>query len=338
MLKFGIIGTGAIAFHHAKSIEELENCELVAVCSSTRERAEAAAQKFGVPGYYDYETMFNTHQIDIVCICTASGQHLEPALAAARHGVHVLTEKPLEVSLERADIMINAFRKAGLKLGCIFQNRFKPEYLLLKEAVINRYLGGLICGNAYIKWFRDEKYYSSSEWKGTLEGDGGAALINQGIHTIDLLLDIMGDVASVFGKVRTVKHQIEGEDLGIGLISFKNGALGTIEGSTALWPGYPERLEVFGTLGSVVLEGGKITAWNVPVMELPALLPDQVGDKSSSDPMALPYNFHKQQIQDMVDAVVLDKEPAVNGEAARKPLELVLAIYQSSKTGKEIFL
>ncbi len=339
MINFGIIGTGSIAGHHAQSINESEGCKLMAVCSSNEERAKAASEKFGVRAYANVNEMLDNESIDVLCICTASGNHLEPTLAAASRGVHVLTEKPLEVSLERADQMIQTCRKAKVKLGCIFQNRFKPGYVQLKQAIDNGVFGKLLAGNAYIKWYRYPEYYSSSAWKGTFKGDGGAALINQGIHTIDLLLDIMGEPSSVFGKVRTMVHNIEGEDLGIGLLTFPSGALGTIEGSTAMIPGYPERLEVFGEKGSAILENGKIIAWNVAGEE--PMKKTETGeneDSSSSDPMALGHEYHRLQITDMARAVIENREPLVNGEDGRKSLAVIKAIYTSSSSGQEVFL
>lgn len=330
-LGFGIIGTGAIAAHHATSINELPNCILIAVCSSSEPRAREAADKFGVKAYSSVAELVARKDIEVVAICTESGNHLEPALAAAKAGKHVLIEKPIEVTLKRADELIAACRSAGVKLGVIFQNRYKPGYIRLKEAVLQGRLGKLLLGNAYIKWYRDEAYYSSSKWKGTLEGDGGAALINQGIHTIDLLLDIMQDVESVYGKVKTAVHAIEGEDLGIALLNFKSGAMGTIEGGTSLYPGYPERLEVFGEKGSIILEGGEIIQWNIKGEEKAAGTKQAAENSGSSDPMAVNYKLHMAQINDMVHAVLENREPLVNGETARKSLELIQAIYKSSK-------
>lgn len=338
ILGFGIIGTGAIAAHHAAAIKELPNCTLKAVCSSSEERAQEASAAFGVTAYSSVAALVGREDIDVVAVCTESGNHLEPALAAARAGKHVLIEKPLEINLQRADELIAGCRSAGVKLGVIYQNRYKPGYIRLKEAVLQGRLGKLLLGNAYIKWYRDEAYYSSSKWKGTLEGDGGAALINQGIHTIDLLLDIMQEVESVYGKVKTAVHAIEGEDLGIALLNFKSGAMGTIEGGTSLYPGYPERLEIFGKKGSVILEGGQIIQWNIKGEEKTEDKPQAVENSGSSDPMAVNYKLHMAQINDMVHAVLENREPLVNGETARKSLELIQAIYQSSKENSLIRL
>lgn len=334
---FGIIGTSAIIGHHFQSIRELDNCRLIAVASSSPERAAKAAEKYDVKAYGNYRQLIEDREVQAVIICTYSGNHLAPTLLAARAGKHVLVEKPLEISLERADQMITVCKESGVKLGCIFQNRFSQDYQKLKKAVKSGALGKLILGNAYIKWYRSAEYYQSSFWKGTLQGDGGAALINQGIHTIDLLLDIMGDAESVFGKLRTVKHQIEGEDLGVALITFKNGALGTIEGSTAITPGYPERLEIFGEKGSIILEAGKIISWQIGTEKLD-LAAKSEEDSGAADPMAIGHQMHRAQIGDFATAILLDREPVVTGISGRKSLELIVNIYESSKTGKEIKL
>ena len=333
----GIIGTGAIAGHHFKSVQALTDCEVIAMASSSKERATKAAEKFGVKVYDSYEELLKDKAVDAVIICTHSGNHLGPTIAAAKMGKHVLVEKPIEVSLKRADKMIAACEKAGVKLGVIYQNRFSPDYIQLKKAVLAGHLGQLILGNAYIKWFRDSSYYESSDWKGTIKGDGGAALINQGIHTIDLLLDIMGDAESVFGKTRTVKHKIEGEDLGLALLTFKNGALGSIEGSTAISPGYPERLEIFGTKGSVILEAGKIIAWNIEGAEHKNSNSDEEKTSGSADPMAINHSLHKAQISDFVQSIINDKRPLLDGEEGRRSLALIKGIYKSAKKGKEIY-
>lgn len=331
---FGIIGTGAIAAHHAASMQKLNNCRLVAVCSSSAARAAKATAQFGVEGYADLDVFLKREDLDAVSICTASGNHLAPALAAAKAGKHVLLEKPIEVSLERADEIISVCRS----LGVIFQNRFTPAYRRLKEAVAEGRLGKLILGNAYIKWFRDPAYYASSDWKGTLKGDGGAALINQGIHTIDLLLDIMQEIDSLFGQVRTTVHQIEGEDLGLAMLNFKNGALGSIVAGTALYPGYPERLEIYGERGNIILEGGQLIEWNIQGAESPIQKDQLLKQGGTSDPMAVDYKLHMAQIRDMVSAIQEDREPLVNGEEARKSLALIQAIYQSSQQKIPIYL
>ncbi len=338
MLYFAIIGTGSIAGLHIEAIEDIDDIEVVALCSSSPERAEVAEKQHEIVTYFDIETLFDeVVELDAIIICTASGNHLEPCLTAAKRGIHVLSEKPLEVTVDRADQMIQACEDNNVKLGCIFQSRFKPDYQQLKKAVDDKKLGKLLLGNAYIKWYRPEDYYSNSPWRGTFEGDGGAALINQGIHTIDLLQNVMGPVKAVMAKVKTTVHDIEGEDLGVAMIEFENGALGTIEGSTATYPGYPERLEVFGSNGSVILEGGKIIAWNLKGKKAQEEGSAADGpDSGASDPMAIDYAYHKFQIEDFVAAIREDRDPVVTGREGLKALALIRAVYESSELDKRI--
>ncbi|WP_291781176.1 Gfo/Idh/MocA family oxidoreductase [Cecembia sp.] len=334
----GIIGTGAIAVKHAAAIKELEGAELLAVCSSTKERAKAAASVFGVESHSDIHSFLKHPRLDLITICTASGHHLEPALTSIAAGKHVLIEKPIEINLKRADQIIQAAREKGVKLGVIFQNRFNPDYLHLKNAIKEGQLGKLLMGNAYVNWFRDEDYYKSSPWKGTFNGDGGGALINQAIHTIDLLLDCLGAVQSVFGKTHTLYHEIETEDSAAAFIEFKNGALGTITASTAIFPGYPERLEIYGSKGSIILEGGKIKAWDILGKPSIAINPSVSNNSGASDPMAIGHQWHLEQYKDFLNAIQDDIAPLVSGEEGIKSLALIEGIYRSSKMGKMVFL
>jgi UDP-N-acetyl-2-amino-2-deoxyglucuronate dehydrogenase len=302
----------------------------VAVCSSTVERAKIAEDKYKVKAYAVLEEFLQHPGMDVVCICTGSGHHLEPAIEAAKKGKHLFIEKPIEINLERADQIIKACREIGVKLGVIYQNRFSKDYIKLKQAVVEGKLGRLLMGNAHINWFREESYYSSSAWKGTLEGDGGGALINQGIHTIDLLMDIMGDAVSVFGQVKTVLYPIEGEDLGAAVVNFKNGALGNITAGTSLYPGYPERLEIYGSEGSVILSVGKIIHWNIKGEEITSVS-EGVEEKGTSDPMAIGHHLHLAQYRDFVESIWGERDPEVTGEKARKSLGLIRGIYESSE-------
>lgn len=333
---FGIIGTGAIAKIHAESIADIENAELIALSSSSVERAAKAHTEYNLPVYSNYQELLHHKDIDVVIICTQSGSHLEPTLETARQGKHVLCEKPLEISLNKVDEMIDACKSAGVQLGCIFQNRFSADYIAMKNAVQVGLLGKILMANASINWYRDADYYKNSPWRGTLSGDGGAALINQGIHTIDLLLDLVGNASSVFGKIKTNVHDIEGEDTAIALVTFDNGTMGTITGSTALYPGHPERLEVFGEKGSIILEAGKITAWNVAHHEREVINQSSTESSGAANPMAIGHHLHRLQIEDMIAAITSDKSPAVDGQEGRRAVELILGIYESSKGGKEI--
>lgn len=328
----GIIGTGSIAAKHVLAINELHDAELVAVCHHDPIKAAAAENVFGVPGYSDIHEFLSHPGLDVVCICTPSGVHLEPALAAAKAGKHVIIEKPLEISLGRADELIEACESTHVKLAVIFQNRFSPDYIKLKEGIQNGDFGKILMGNAYINWFRDTSYYKTSRWKGTLKGDGGGAFINQGIHTIDLLLDLMGEVKSVFGQIQTALYPIEGEDLGAAIVNFENGALGNITAATSLFPGYPERLEIYGTNGSAILEGGKLVQWNIIGQRSGILSSASLNPSGSSDPTAIGHQLHAEQWKQFIEAIQKNLTPVVDGKTARKSLELIRAIYASSKS------
>lgn len=338
MKGIGIVGTGAIALKHAQAIAELEGAKLVGLFNPNPTSAEAARSKFSEPVFSDIEEFLAIDELDIVCVCTPSGMHLEPGLAAIQAGKHLMVEKPIEITVARADQLIDAAAKKRVKLAVIFQNRFSPDYEKLKQAVDAGVFGRLLMGNAYVNWFRNDAYYSTSAWKGTLKADGGGALINQGIHTIDLLLDLMGDVKSVYGQVQTTLYPIEGEDLGVALVNFRNGALGNITSATALYPGYPERIELFGTEGSAILEGGKLTAWNVkgqPPMEIAA---EAASGSGSSDPNAIGIQLHLDQWRLFLGALDADQTVVVDGKTARKSVELICAIYESSRLGKALTL
>ncbi len=334
MKKIGIIGTGAIAAIHVSAIQKLENAELVALCSSSRERSEAAERRFGVKAYSNVEEFLKHPGLEVVCICTASGQHLEPALLAAKAGKHLIIEKPIEVTLVRADELIALCAKQQVKLAVIFQNRFSADFEKLKAAVDSGVFGKILMGNAYVNWFRNEEYYSKSEWKGTIKVDGGGALINQGIHTIDLLLELMGGVESLFGKVQTAYHQIEGEDLGAALVTFKSGALGNVTSATAFYPGLPERIEIFGSKGSAILEAGKIIHWSVKGETSKLVAADSGSPSGASDPMAINTVLHERQWADFINGLENNRDYRVDGLKARRSLELIRGIYKSSKTNE----
>lgn len=337
MTNFGIVGTGSISGHFVKSIGQIEGAQLMAMCSSSPERADTARQRYEVPVYSDLIQMLAREEIDVVCICTASGMHLTPAKVAAEHGKHVLCEKPLEINTSRIDEMINACAQNGVTLGCIFQNRYSDAFLRLRHAVEDGRLGSILALNAVIPWYRSREYYANSPWRGSLEGDGGGALINQGIHTLDLFQLLGGKVRSVSALVRTMRHKIEGEDIAMANIEFISGAIGHIQASTTMWPGYPERLEVYGEEGSIILEGGQVKEWRLKSGDTEQVSGTQ-SFTGSSDPMAIGYELHRKQIELFVQAIKDEMVPEVDGYEARKSVELINAIYSSSRKGEIVFL
>lgn len=337
-LGVGIVGTGSIAKTYAKCISELAEVQLVAMYSKSSARVQEAQQQFGVSVFTDMEAFLGNPVIDLVCVCNESGNHGTAIKQSALAGKHVLCEKPLEVTPTKVDEVIDICTSQNVILGCVFQNRCTPDFQAVYHAVKEGLLGKLLMGNAYINWYRDTDYYAKSNWRGTKQYDGGAAFINQGIHTLDLLLNLMGPLDSVFGNVQTRVHDIEGEDVGAGILHFKNGAIGTITAGTALFPGYPERLEVYGEKGSIIMQGGKITHWNVENIPAPKLIDNDTAPSGASDPTSIGHLNHKIVVQDMIDAIKENRSPMVDGVAARTSVELICALYRSSKEGKLIQL
>lgn len=337
-LGIGIIGTGSIAKTFATCISELEDGELLAIHTKSPDRVEAVQQEFDVPAFVSIQEFLSDPTIQLICVCNESGNHGEAIKKSAQAGRHVLCEKPLEVTPEKVDEVIKICTEENVILGCVFQNRCTQDYQAMFNAVKEEKLGRLLMGNAHINWYRDNEYYAKSKWRGTKRYDGGAAFINQGIHTIDLLQNIMGPVHSVFGKVKTLVHDIEGEDTGIGVLNFKNGAIGTITAGTSLYPGYPERLEIYGEKGSIIMEAGKITKWNVTNYPTPDIVHVDNSGSGASDPTSIGHFNHKIVIQDMIDAIKENRPPLVDGVEARKSVEIISSIYHSSEEGKEIFL
>lgn len=333
----GIIGTGSIVNTYKKCIEELNDVSLVALYTKSSQRIEEAEATFGVRVFGDLDEFMALEEIDLVCVCNESGRHGQAIKAAAKAGKHVLCEKPLEVTTEKIDEVLKFSEKQGIKLGCVLQNRCSKAYRIVEETVKSGKLGKLLMGNAHINWYRPHDYYANSDWRGTLEYDGGAAFMNQGIHTIDLLINLMGDVKSVFGSVRTLVHTIEGEDVGIGLLHFANGAIGSITGGTALYPGYPEKLEIYGEKGSILMEGGTIKEWNVKDVTPPNLGMDDGDGSGSADPTAISHQNHKTVIADMVGAIKEMRAPMVEGPEARKAVAVITAIYESSENEKIVY-
>lgn len=338
-LGVGIIGCGTIAPNYAKSVAELPGARLVAVADIIPEKARKFAETHGAQAWYDdYRALLERDDVDLVCICTPSGLHGQIGIDAARAGKHVLTEKPMDVTLEQADRLIEACRSAGVKLGVVFQRRFAGISRAIKKAVEDGDLGKLILGDVYLKYYRGQEYYDQDAWRGTWALDGGGVLMNQGIHGIDLLQWFMGPVASVYAHTATMARRIEAEDTAVAVVRFASGALGIIEGSTAVYPGLDHRIEISGEKGTILVEGEEIKRWEIAGDEQkkPVATWDIGVDKIARNPSIIGIGGHKLQIADMLDAIRNDREPAVNGEEGRKALAIILAIYRSAATGQPV--
>jgi predicted dehydrogenase len=343
MTGFGIIGCGMISKFHAKAIADLADADLVACFDLNPERAEALASEFGGKGYSDLSQMLANPGVDVVTICSPSGAHMEPCVAAAKAGKHVIVEKPLDVTVERCDAMITACQEAGVKLATIFPSRFHESSKLMKKAVDDGRFGTLALGDAYVKWFRTQEYYDSGAWRGTWKLDGGGALMNQAIHSVDLLLWLMGPAVEVMAHTATLAHErIEVEDVCTATIKFANGALGVIEATTAGYPGSLKKIELSGSKGTAILEEEDIIKWEFaePLAEDEALRKEMQGKTQTgggaADPAAIGHHAHAELFRDFLDALKEDRAPLIDGHEGRRSVELILAIYESAKTGQAV--
>ncbi len=335
---FAVVGTGMIAGVHARAIGEVEGAELVAVVSRSAERGAAFAAKHGARMVVDSVEALNPREdVQVVAVTTPSGGHLDPALAAVSAGRHVVVEKPLEVTVARVDRMLAAAAEAGVHIMPIFQQRFSAGAQAAKAAVDAGRFGRMTLASCYVKWYRDANYYAGSPWKGTQAMDGGGALMNQGIHGVDLLQWLAGLPTEVSARTTRRLHQsIEVEDTAAANLWFPDGALGTIEASTAAWPGWSMRVELCGEKGSVRLEDGVITAWEFAEA--------QPGDAAilggaaelgsgASDPSGISIEGHVRQIRAMVAAIRSDQAPEISGPEGRSAVALIEAIYRSAAAG-----
>jgi UDP-N-acetyl-2-amino-2-deoxyglucuronate dehydrogenase len=330
-LGFGIVGCGRIAPRHVDSILSCDDAKLVAVADVVEERAMLFSSRYSVDYYTDYHDMLERDDIDVVSICTPSGTHPEIGIDVARSGKHVIVEKPMALTLIEADRLIDECKKNRVKLCVVFQNRFNLPVQKLRRALENGRLGRLTHGSAVVQWRRKQAYYDSDSWRGTYALDGGA-LMNQAIHTIDLLQWMLGPVEEVFGYTETLLRNIEAEDIGLAALKFKNGALGTILATTTMSPkDLTGSLSVFGEFGSVVIGG--MAANEISVWQFEGNSSEQADDTEASE-IPNVYGFgHEDVVRDMVGAIREDREPYVNGPEGRKALEVILGIYRSAETG-----
>lgn len=335
-LKFAIVGAGVIAPFHARSIAAHEEAKLVAVCDIIIERAEKLAAEYGVTATYkDYKEMFTKEDIDIVCVCVPSGLHAEVSIAAAEEGIHVLCEKPIDITREKVDAMIKACHDHNVKLGCVYQRRTLDAAIETRKAIQSGKLGKIVMADAYLKYYRDADYYKSADWRGTWKLDGGGAIMNQGVHGIDLIQWVVGDIESVFAYTKAQIYDIEVEDTAVIATKYKNGAFGVIQAATTAYPGQETRFEIHGENGSIIFGDSGFKQWKFKDSDEEA---PEVGnvEGGSDDPQSISSDGHFIFVDDIIKAVKEDREPLVPGEEARKAVDLILSIYESSRTRKEI--
>lgn len=345
----GIVGCGMIGRMHAEVIKLIPYARLGGVADTNHEKCQQLASEYSCRCYYDYKDMLGCKDIDIISVCTPSGMHYDIVMNSAIAGKHVIVEKPIEVDMVKARKMVEVCKFNKIKLSVVLQHRFDTDIIALKKLIDDGEMGNLYYGTSKTIWYRDENYYKQNSWRGTWEYDGGGALINQSIHYIDLLLYIMGEVESVSGKCRTYRHKnIETEDTGIAILQFKNGSIGSIEGTTIAYPGLYTELSIYGEKGTVVIKndvfefvelkddsGSKFKKVIINNKENRKVVSYTTGKSNAS---SLDLTSHKRLYEDLIDAIEKDREPSVSGEEGLRSLEAVKAIYCSSKEKKEVYV
>ncbi len=342
MLRFALIGCGRIAPKHADllSSKGIPDATLVAVCDIVPERAQKFGDKYNVPHFTDLERMLSQmgDNIDVVCVLTPSGHHAKHCIAVARHGKHVVVEKPMALTLADADSMIRECDEAGVRLFVVKQNRYNVPVQRLRKALDAGRLGKLVLGTVRVRWCRRQDYYDQDSWRGTWSLDGGV-FANQASHHLDLLEWMMGDVESVFAKSSTALVNIETEDTGVVILRFSNGALGVIEATTATRPKDLEgSLSILGEKGTVEIGGFAVNSLKTWRFDKETEDDRAALSLFSENPPTV-YGFgHQQYLTHVVDCVKTGKAALVDGLEGRKSLELITAIYESIETGEEVFL
>ncbi|HET6566568.1 MAG TPA: Gfo/Idh/MocA family oxidoreductase [Rhodothermales bacterium] len=334
-VRFAILGTGMVARYHREAIlaNRDRGAELAAVVHHDPDRFESIGREFGAPCISE-EEMLERPDIDVVCICTPSGQHAEQTVAAAEAGKHILVEKPIALSLEDADRMIAACRNAGVKLGVVFQRRAEPLFRRVHDAIEAGDLGSLTLGVVTLPYFRGQPYYDSAEWRGTWELDGGGVLMNQGIHIIDLLLWYMGDPVEINAFAATLHREIEVEDVAAASLQFTSGSVATIAATTTAEPGFSHRIEIYGTGGGIQVEGEAVTRWvlarpeSAQVEPYEATSPADAG--AGGDPRGIAATGHTRIVTDFIQAVREDRPPMADGQEGRRSLAAILSIYEAA--------
>jgi len=342
---FGVVGCGMIAHFHARAIADIRGAKLVAGFDTVPAAADKLAEATGCKPYYKLKDMLADPAVDVVTIGTPSGAHMEPAVAAARAGKHVIVEKPLEITLRRCDRIIRECEKAGVVLSTIFPSRFHESSVEMKRAIDAGRFGRLTVGDAIVKWYRTQTYYDSGDWRGTWELDGGGALMNQAIHSVDLLAWLMGPVAEIRAQTALLAHKrIAVEDVAMATLRFANGAMGIIEASTAIYPGYLKRIEIHGSDGSAVMEEEDLIKWDFAKKNrrdaaIHKRMSQQIsGGGGAADPAAIGHHGHTRQFQDVLKAIKKGTSPAIDGAEGRRSVEIILGIYKAAETGRAVKL
>lgn len=336
-IKVGLIGCGMISYKQADAINRATGANLVAACSKTYSSTEKFCASYpNVKPFKTYEEMLSS-DIDLVTICTPSGNHYEEACQALKAGKHVVIEKPMCLSLKEADKLIKLADEKELCLSVISQSRFSDSAQAIKKTIESGKMGKLVSAQLTMRYWRGQDYYDSGDWRGTFKYDGGGVLMNQGIHGIDLLCYLMGKPVSVTGYAKTLLRNIEVEDTSCAAIEFDNGAIGVIDATVCSKPSMTKKFIISGEKGTIILENDVITLWDLPYKN-PVELKKSLGGSSASDPKAVTSEYHFREFQNIIDHIRKRTPLAIDGNEGRLPLSVILGIYKSSDKGKRIKL
>lgn len=326
VLNFGILGCGVIADFHAAAIGSLDNAKLIGAADNAPERAQMFAEKYSINKYETYEQMLLDDSIDAVCICTPSGFHAQNAIDALNAGKHVVLEKPMALNSEEIERVVAATKQNNRMLTVISQLRFSGDIQRVKELIQENAFGKVVFCDLYMKYWRSPEYYASSNWKGTKKFDGGGALMNQGIHGIDLLLYLAGNAKVLCAKNKTALHNIEVEDASVSMLEFESGAMGVIEGSTCACPGFERKIEIIGTEGSVILKENKIEKLVIKGETLVDGITEELAG-TANDPTAMSYELHANQLNNLINAVNGKEKLFIDVYEGSRAVKLIEEIY-----------
>ena len=339
MTHIGIIGGGNISDTHARAAREIPGVEIAAWYGHNQDKTRRLSELYGGTLYETLQSFLEHRPMDLVLIGSPSGMHAEQGVAAARQGLHLLIEKPLDINTERIDLLVKECDQAGVKLGVFFQDRVAPGIRNLKEMLDQGRAGKPILVSGCVKWYRPPEYYGDSRWRGTWALDGGGALMNQGVHTVDLLLWLLGDVQRVSAKAITAFHDIEVEDTVVATLEFASGAIGVLQVATSVYPGYQRRVEVTGSEGTIILEHDRVIAADLrnPPSNLPRSSESNQNPGATS-PIVSDVSGHQRILEDFLRAIEANGQPICDGREGRRSVELVQAVYEASRTGQSVSL
>lgn len=340
MVKFGIIGAGVISKSHAMGISGVPGAEIGAICDIVPEKAKTLAAAYGVEKIYtNHHDLLADPEIDAVCVCVPSGLHGQIVMDAARAGKHILCEKPVEVTKEKIDEMVKVVEECDVKVACVFQRRIRAVSKYVKQTLESGVFGRVLMANAHMNYYRTPEYFLAADWRATWDMDGGGALMNQGVHGIDLICWLMGGAKQVSGIARTQFHNIPVEDTAVAVVEYNNGAIGTITGATITKPAEKTQFDIYCENGTISFGDAGILKWNLNGEDVDVSSIDtEKSVAANDDPTAVLTNDHGVLIADLVHCIETDTMPAIGLNDARKSVELILAIYQSSREGRPITL